>query len=199
VTKPQDQRRQELMDAARQLFVEQGYEETSMSEIARRAQVAQGTFYLYFPSKQDVLAAIIRELIDEICTIFEGVAGRPDLSGVAKLKAAMSAVIERMSSETRLVQAVYLRSNLALPTELLEEYNPVMLPALIGIIEQGMREGALRVSDPAIAADFLWSVGYRYVERVAKAQIAGGAPPPQLEEAFWEFALQGLGGARPPG
>lgn len=182
------------MDAARELFLEKGFEATSMSEIARRAEVAQGTFYLYFPSKQEVLAAIMRELIDEICTIFQGVAGRPDLTARQKFRTAMQAVTARLLQESRLVQAVYLRSNLSLPTELLEEYNPRMLPALIGIIEQGVREGALRVSHPAIAADLLWSVGYRYFERVAKAQIAGETEGlAELEQGFWAFTAHGLG------
>lgn len=182
------------MDAARELFLAQGYEATSMSEIARRAGVAQGTFYLYFPSKKEVLAAILRELIEEICTIFLAVAGRPDLSAREKFHTAMVAVIERMGQESRLVQALYLRSNLSLPAELLEEVNPRMLPALTAIIEQGVREGALRVSNPAIAADFLWSIGYRYFERVAKAQFAGDTTlQPELAQAFWEFSRQGLG------
>ncbi|HLO02701.1 MAG TPA: TetR/AcrR family transcriptional regulator [Symbiobacteriaceae bacterium] len=194
MTKPHDQRRQELMDAARELFLQQGFEATSMSEIARRAEVAQGTFYLYFPSKQEVLTAIMRELFEEIFAIFLTVAERPDLSALAKLRAAMVAVIARMSQESRLVQAVYLRSNLSLPTQLLEEYNPRMLPALVSIIEQGIREGALRVRHPEIAADLLWSVGYRYFERIAKAQIAGEtAGLPELEQGFWAFTMQGLG------
>lgn len=182
------------MDAARELFLEKGFEATAMSEIAQRAEVAQGTFYLYFPSKQEVLAAIIRELVDEICTIFQAVAERPDLTARKKLGEAMLAVIARMANETRLVQAIYLRSNLSLSAKLLEEYNPRMLPTLTGIIEQGIREGALRVSHPAIAADFLWSVGYRYFERFAKAQIAGDtAGLAELEAGFWSFAMHGLG------
>lgn len=182
------------MDAARELFLEKGFEATSMSEIARRAEVAQGTFYLYFPSKQEVLAAIMRELIDEICTIFQGVAERPDLTAREKLRTAMQAVIERISQESRLVQAVYLRSNLSLPIELVEEYSPRMLPTLTGILEQGVREGALRVSHPEVAADLLWSVGYRYFERFAKAQIAGDTEGlAELEQGFWAFTMHGLG------
>jgi AcrR family transcriptional regulator len=37
-----------------------------MSDIAKRANVAQGTFYIYFDSKQDVLVAIMRELLQEL-------------------------------------------------------------------------------------------------------------------------------------
>ena len=54
--------RQLLLDAAEQVFGEVGYDQASIAEITRRAGVALGTFYVYFPHKQ----AIFVELIDEL-------------------------------------------------------------------------------------------------------------------------------------
>ncbi|MFT3841733.1 MAG: TetR/AcrR family transcriptional regulator [Myxococcaceae bacterium] len=54
--------RQHLLDAAELVFGERGFEHTSISEITRRAGVALGTFYIYFPHKQ----AIFTELVDEL-------------------------------------------------------------------------------------------------------------------------------------
>lgn len=54
--------RQELLEAAELVFGERGFEHTSISEITRRAGVALGTFYVYFPHKQ----AIFVELVDEL-------------------------------------------------------------------------------------------------------------------------------------
>ena len=44
--------RNKLLDAAEQVFGEQGYEKASIVEITRTAGVAQGTFYVYFESKK---------------------------------------------------------------------------------------------------------------------------------------------------
>lgn len=47
--------RQRILTAATELFLEQGYAATQVSQITRRANVAVGTYYIYFPQKQDVL------------------------------------------------------------------------------------------------------------------------------------------------
>jgi AcrR family transcriptional regulator len=53
-------RPQELLDAALGLFVEKGYAATRAEEVAVRAGVSKGTLYLYYPSKEDLLKAVVR-------------------------------------------------------------------------------------------------------------------------------------------
>lgn len=55
-----------IVDAARALFHEKGYVETTVDEIAERADVAQRTFFRYFPSKQAVLFADFEELFAQL-------------------------------------------------------------------------------------------------------------------------------------
>ncbi|WP_428419772.1 TetR/AcrR family transcriptional regulator [Methylibium sp.] len=56
-------RPQELLDAALDLFVEKGFAATRSEEVAARAGVSKGTLYLYYPSKEELLKAVIRENI----------------------------------------------------------------------------------------------------------------------------------------
>ena len=51
-----------LLEAAEELFGEIGFHQTSVSAIAARAGVAQGTFYLYFPGKTEVFVELVREI-----------------------------------------------------------------------------------------------------------------------------------------
>ncbi len=60
-TRRKEARPAELLAAALDCFVERGFAATRMEDIARRAGVAKGTFYLYFPSKQAVFEALVRE------------------------------------------------------------------------------------------------------------------------------------------
>ncbi|MCL6261792.1 TetR/AcrR family transcriptional regulator [Craterilacuibacter sp. RT1T] len=55
----------EILDAALALFVEKGYSATKIDDIARAAGVTKGTPYLYFPSKADILKAVVREKLLE--------------------------------------------------------------------------------------------------------------------------------------
>ena len=56
-----DRRRQEILDAARQLFWQHGYAGTSIPEIAGAAELAPGTIYLYFPGKEALYIELLLE------------------------------------------------------------------------------------------------------------------------------------------
>jgi AcrR family transcriptional regulator len=58
-----DARPSELLDAALALFVEKGFAATKSEEVAARAGVSKGTLYLYFPSKEELLKAVIRHTL----------------------------------------------------------------------------------------------------------------------------------------
>ena len=53
----------ELLDAALDLFVEKGFAATRVEEVAARAGVSKGTLFLYFPSKDELFKAVVRESI----------------------------------------------------------------------------------------------------------------------------------------
>lgn len=63
VSKQPEERKQELIDAASELFQSRGYERTAVSDIVHRVGVAQGLFYYYFHSKQDIFLAVIDQFI----------------------------------------------------------------------------------------------------------------------------------------
>ena len=51
----------ELLEAALALFVEKGFAATRVEEVAARAGVSKGTLFLYFPSKEELFKAVVRE------------------------------------------------------------------------------------------------------------------------------------------
>ena len=69
----------ELLDAALDLFVEKGFAATRSEEVAARAGVSKGTLFLYFPSKEELFKAVVRENMsgrfaewEEEFAVFEG-------------------------------------------------------------------------------------------------------------------------------
>ncbi len=59
-----EQRRKTIMKAAKKLFFKKGLENTTMDEIAEKAELSKGTLYLYFQSKEILAMSIIKELSD---------------------------------------------------------------------------------------------------------------------------------------
>ena len=66
VTKSAEERRQDLMNAALHVFAEKGIGRTTVSDITEAAGVAKGTFYLYFHSKEHLVAALKERFVDQI-------------------------------------------------------------------------------------------------------------------------------------
>ena len=67
ISKPPEERRQEILDTAMRLFTERGYEETSMADIAREMDVVQGLCYRYFDSKQKLFHEAMGQYVRECC------------------------------------------------------------------------------------------------------------------------------------
>ena len=72
-------RPQELLDAALTLFVEKGFAASRAEEVAQRAGVSKGTLYLYYPSKEELFKAVVRQKLssliaegEEAANSFEG-------------------------------------------------------------------------------------------------------------------------------
>lgn len=71
----EEDRKDQLLAAARAVFDEKGYEKATVSDIVRRAGVAQGTFYLYFDSKRDAIMDLARQPMEQILTRMDAAIG----------------------------------------------------------------------------------------------------------------------------
>ncbi len=83
--------RQRLLDASRELFVARGYDATRPQDVARRAGVATGTFYLHFSGKQDAFLAFAESVQSELSARYAS-----KLAGVTGTRARLEAVLETM-------------------------------------------------------------------------------------------------------
>jgi AcrR family transcriptional regulator len=104
-TKPHQDREEkhaELVAAARRLFVEDGYEATSMATLARAAGVAPNTIYWYFSDKDDVLIAVLDAVLADALADYEAVAGSPPGEQLFW-------VVEQLEQVRRLVTTVHAR------------------------------------------------------------------------------------------
>jgi TetR/AcrR family transcriptional regulator, fatty acid metabolism regulator protein len=61
-----EEKERAILSAARAVFVKHGFERARMAEIARRAGVAEGTIYIYYKTKNDLLQAVVRQFWDGI-------------------------------------------------------------------------------------------------------------------------------------
>lgn len=72
-------RQRRILQAAALLFARGGYPETSMEDIAARADLATGTVYNYFDSKAELLAAVVAQQTQEVVAMAERIVAQPGL------------------------------------------------------------------------------------------------------------------------
>ncbi|ACF13675.1 transcriptional regulator, TetR family [Chloroherpeton thalassium ATCC 35110] len=66
-----EQRRKSILKAATEVFFEKGFQQASMDMIAERSQLAKGTLYLYFKSKEDLYLALMEDGLDILHNMFD--------------------------------------------------------------------------------------------------------------------------------
>jgi AcrR family transcriptional regulator len=104
-TKPRqdrEEKRGELVNAARRLFIQDGYDATSMAALARAAGVAPNTIYWYFGDKDDVLIAVLEAVMADSLAEYAGVADRP-------IAEQMLWTVQQLQQLQRLVTTVHAR------------------------------------------------------------------------------------------
>lgn len=89
-------KRDRILNAAAELFIQHGYRRASLDDVAARAGVAKGTVYLYFASKADLLVASLRSERVRILKDFEPVF-REELQGAERLEAWLLTVLDSIA------------------------------------------------------------------------------------------------------
>lgn len=154
-TKPAQERRDELIDAARRSFLSQGVGPTTIEQITTGADVAKGTFYLYFSSKDDVLAALRERFAqDLLATIKSAIDARPADDWEGKLETWGRSAVAGYLDSIRLHDIIFHESRPPTRGGLVQN---IVIDHLVGLLQAGMDAGAWSISDARFTAVFLFS------------------------------------------
>ena len=153
-------KRERILRAAVEVFARAGYFNSRVSEIAKEAGVADGTIYLYFQRKEDLLITIFREHIGDYLARLREVVSE-EQSAEAKLRRLILFHFEFLGSDRPLaiVFQVELRQSLKFMGVLLEHGLPEYLSLIKEILEQGQqREEFRRELPPQLIANSVFGV-----------------------------------------
>jgi AcrR family transcriptional regulator len=150
-----DVRRQELIDIGERLFIKNGYDDTTVSDIVSAAGIAQGTFYHHFKSKEALLEAIADRYIDDMNEILEVLVDDESMSAVEKFLALLSRINEFSGSRESMVLLLHEERNVLLHHKLETRMTVIWAPLIRAIIIQGIQEGAFHTKYPDETASAL--------------------------------------------
>lgn len=162
-----DERPQQILQAAVEVFAEKGFRSATMDEIASSAGITKGTIYLYFPSKEELFVEMARRQFQHVLDLLPEIQldeGDNPEEATRRLGRLFLRVL--MTPEvTKVIPLVVAEYN-HLPA-LQAMYREQILPnaniQLASLLELGMDLGAFRRMDPVIAARCLLGMFFAFV------------------------------------
>jgi AcrR family transcriptional regulator len=148
-----EERRRQLLDIAQRLFLKQGYEETSVSEIVRAAGLSQGAFYYYFKSKMEILIALVDRILgDELQKTLDELVEREDMDVIEKIYELNRYLTDQALRSREFVGFLHEERNAHLHLKIEQKMFPLVVPPTTRLIEQGVAEGVFSTRFPQEAA-----------------------------------------------
>jgi AcrR family transcriptional regulator len=167
-TKPPEARREELMNVAQRLFLEHGVAATTIEQITSGADVAKGTYYLYFSSKDDILAGLRNRYAQQLlASIKKAISENAVDDWQGKLASWASASVAGYLRSIKLHDLVFLESR---PPTREGLFNNIIIEHLSGLLQGGADAGAWSIDDHHVTAVFLFSGFHGVVERACATE-----------------------------
>ncbi len=147
-------KQKEIIDTALQLFLEKGYEKTSIKDITEKMNIASGLFHYYFDSKEDVLmkcAVLNSEMITEelkLETFFEGKG-----NAVEKINLLMSQVLHNVAERNKIIKDTTKINETLLLDRIMYITLDIIIKKLIEFIEEGNQEQIFDCTYPQQTAE----------------------------------------------
>ncbi len=196
------EKRREILEAAKEVFFRKGVHRATMDDVAARAEVAKGTLYLYFQSKEDILAHLLLEglsiLLDRLEAAYAPQERLPAEERIRRLAMAYLDFSRTHPDHFRLLMAFDRgRFQEKVPAEL---YQRIFEGSMRGLelvakaVREGVEAGSFQVDDPWRAAGVLWAALHGVLVLMAhplRRQMLS-ADLDSIFQATLELFLQGI-------
>jgi AcrR family transcriptional regulator len=197
--KRRERRREEILVAAKHVFARRGFHEASVAHIISEAQIARGTFYLYFSSKSDVF----QELLDEFLSMIRSRVRRISLdpnegAPIDQLRDNFRRIFT-VAVEHEEVAATMLQDPSAFDEEsreLAKRFDAQVTGLIEGAIRVGQALGVIRECDVHLAAIAALASVRAALRRLLHERAAGESEdqtsPERVADDMMAFIIEGL-------
>jgi AcrR family transcriptional regulator len=188
-------RRAQVLRHAKRIFARKGYHRTNVADIIARAQIARGTFYLYFQNKKDLFEELLDQVVSELTTRIHRLRVGPDEpSPVDQLRANLTRVMNYVLAERELTD-ILLNHSVGFDRELdarIREFYDRIAAAIQRSLDLGIQMNLVRGCDTRMVS---YCILGGIKEMVGLASRARPTDIEQLVEEILNFGLRGV--ARP--
>ena len=153
-------RKNEILDIAEKLFLEKGYDQTTINDILNVSGFAKGSLYYYYKSKEDILDGIIKRRGDMNIEAANGIVQATNLTIVEKLLLVIQSQKPVDEKQKQLTADYEKSSNGQMFIKSLADIVKRLAPIIGDIIEQGVIEGIFSTPYPLESAQILLATAH---------------------------------------
>jgi AcrR family transcriptional regulator len=154
IVKDPEERRQEIIAAARELFQTKEYDKATMRDVMEMLGIAKGTIYHYFRSKEALLEAVVENIVEENIAHLQAQLDESTGSALDRFRVLVTSG-SIADSEEEIMEQLHRPGNIGMHTRLLAVTISRMAPLYAQVIEQGCEEGIFQTDHPLECAEFL--------------------------------------------
>lgn len=155
VQKDAKDRKNEILDAAGELFAKKGFDGTSTNDILETVGIARGTLYHHFKSKEDILDAIIDRYISEILVRLKETANDKSIPVTERLIGSIMALKIRDKNSEGIKNEIHKPQNALMSQKVQKVIINEVVPIFAHIAEDGVKEGIFSTPFPYEAIEML--------------------------------------------
>ena len=134
-----EKRKKMLLMIAYEMFLTQGYENTSVDKIIEKAQIAKGTYYYYFQSKEQMLEEVIDMMIENETKMAEEII-RTDIPVPQKIVGILTSM-KPTEEEQPIKNTLFQEENVLMHHKVRKKLIDTLTPLLSEVIKEGVNEG----------------------------------------------------------
>lgn len=155
IVKKSAERKAEIVKAARQLFKTKEYEKTTMQDVMEALGIAKGTIYHYFRSKDDLLEAVIEDIVQQNIEQMQVALRKANCNALQKME--LLVTTGKIATDNPILDYLHQPGNCAMHTRLLAAILVRQAPLYALVIQQGCEEGIFKTEVPLECAEFILS------------------------------------------
>lgn len=155
VSKKHDIRLQEILDASASLFMQKGYDKTTINDILERVDIGKGTFYHYFKSKEEVMDAIISRMLELVVKAAKTVADDETIGAREKMRQIIFSLNVSQNPDGQILEELHQPANAQMHQKSITQTIQAVAPIIGEVVKQGIEEGIYKVEYPCETIEFL--------------------------------------------
>lgn len=149
-------KKEQILDVSLSLFLEKGYDNTSISDILSNLNIARGTLYYHFESKEAIMDTIIERSIKNVIEEAKGIIFRKGLTVQEKMFTLFSSTsMKRLSGRELMIDYLNQPQNALFHEKINRSFILKIVPLLGDIIKEGVEEGTFINAYPYESAEMI--------------------------------------------